>query len=66
MGIIVVKKEPSDPFLRDFGRALFANRPAFLDNPIILPGKSILCSKCGRGGGTLIKIEKDKYKHKDC
>ena len=29
-------------------------------------GRPIVCSKCGQGGGTLLKIDDDKYEHDRC
>lgn len=33
---------------------------------VILLGRPITCSKCGQGGGTLIRIDKDTYRHQEC
>lgn len=30
------------------------------------PVKYVLCSKCKQPGGTLLKLEKDKYIHPEC
>jgi hypothetical protein len=29
-------------------------------------GKPILCSRCNKGGGTLVKDGKDGYRHENC
>lgn len=31
-----------------------------------LRGQPILCTRCGKAGGTLVKQDDDKYVHKQC